>query len=178
MEFTRIVGLCVGTSILYGILHDQVTAHICVEYFTIGHPRIFPTESPTLLAVGWGIIATRWVGIFLGLILATTSRFGAQPKLTAAELRSPIAILLTVMAVTSFVAGIVGYGGARASVLTIAEPLRSRITPEGHDRFLANTFAHLAAYGTAGIGGISLAIRILIVRNRMASQTPEVPEQD
>src|ERR1044071_7564566 len=42
LEFLRIVALALGAAILNGVLHDQVTARICVEYFTIGHPPLFP----------------------------------------------------------------------------------------------------------------------------------------
>ena len=63
MHAVAIVVLCIGSAVIYGILHDQITARICVEYFTIGHPPIFPTESPTLLGIGWGILATWWVGL-------------------------------------------------------------------------------------------------------------------
>jgi hypothetical protein len=58
METVKIVLLCIGSAVLFGIVHDQVTARLCVEYFTIGHPKVFGTESPTLLAFGWGVIAT------------------------------------------------------------------------------------------------------------------------
>ena len=58
MEAFKIVAFCIAAAVVYGILHDQVTAHVCVEYFTIAHPPVFPTESPFWLAVGWGIIAT------------------------------------------------------------------------------------------------------------------------
>jgi hypothetical protein len=58
METLKIVGFAALAAIVYGIGHDQVTAHLCVEYFTIGHPPIFPTASPFLLALGWGVIAT------------------------------------------------------------------------------------------------------------------------
>ena len=67
MESLKIVLLCILSAILYGILQDQVTARVCVEYFTIGHPPVFNTESPTLLALGWGVIATWWVGLLLGI---------------------------------------------------------------------------------------------------------------
>ena len=62
MESLKIILLCVLAAIVYGILHDQVTARVCVEYFTIGHPPIFHTDDPTLLAFGWGVIATWWMG--------------------------------------------------------------------------------------------------------------------
>jgi hypothetical protein len=58
VEALKIILLCVLSAITYGILHDQVTARICVEYFTIGHPPMFATDSPTFLALGWGILAT------------------------------------------------------------------------------------------------------------------------
>ncbi|MFO0941023.1 MAG: hypothetical protein U0930_09660 [Pirellulales bacterium] len=39
--------------------HDQITARICIEYFTIGHPRIIPTDDPTILGIVWGIVLQR-----------------------------------------------------------------------------------------------------------------------
>jgi len=62
--FFTIILLCVDAAILYGIFHDQVTARLCVEYFTIGHPNIFGTDNPTVLAIAWGI-CTWWVGFYL-----------------------------------------------------------------------------------------------------------------
>ena len=58
--------MCIVAAVLYGIIHDQVTARVCVEYFTIGHPPIFGTDNPTLLRIGWGIVATWWVGLLFG----------------------------------------------------------------------------------------------------------------
>ena len=58
MQFTKIVGMSIIAAVLYGIAHDQITARICVEYFTIGHPPIFGTDDATLLGLGWGIFAT------------------------------------------------------------------------------------------------------------------------
>jgi len=58
VESLKIILLSIAAVILYGIVHDQVTARMCVEYFTIGHPPIFGTDDPTLLGVGWGILAT------------------------------------------------------------------------------------------------------------------------
>lgn len=46
MESVKIVLLCIVSAVIYGILHDQVTARVCVEYFTIGHPPMFSTNSP------------------------------------------------------------------------------------------------------------------------------------
>ena len=58
MKAAEIILGCVVASVIYGVIHDQITARICVEYFTIGHPPVFGTDSPTLLGLGWGVIAT------------------------------------------------------------------------------------------------------------------------
>ena len=65
MQFLAIVAVCVLAAVAYGIFHDQVTARVCVEYFTIGHEQIFGTDDPTLLGLAWGYWATWWVGVML-----------------------------------------------------------------------------------------------------------------
>ena len=100
MESLKIVLLCILAAILYGILHDQVTARGCVEYFTIGHPPIFQTDDPTLIAFGWGVIATWWMGEILSIPAVLAARVGSWPKFSAANLLRPIGCLLIVMAST------------------------------------------------------------------------------
>ena len=51
MRTGAIVLMCVFAAVVYGVIHDQITARVCVEYFTVGHPPIFPTDDPTLLGV-------------------------------------------------------------------------------------------------------------------------------
>jgi hypothetical protein len=74
MQALGIVLVSILAAVVYGIVHDQVTARVCVEYFTIGHPPVFHTDDPTLLGIGWGIIATWWVGAMLGAPLAIVAR--------------------------------------------------------------------------------------------------------
>ena len=71
---------------------------LCVEYFTLGHPPVFPTMSPTLLGIGWGIIATWWVGLLLGIPLALAARAGGRPKREVRSLVRPVLTLLAAMA--------------------------------------------------------------------------------
>src|SRR4051794_2635354 len=101
MHALAIVALCIGASVAYGILHDQVTARVCVEYFTVGHIRILDTESPAILGLVWGVIATWWVGLMLGVPLAIAARAGRRPKRDVRSLVRPIAWLLLVMAVSA-----------------------------------------------------------------------------
>ncbi len=160
MAALRIIGLSILAAVLFGVVHDQVTARICVEYFTIGHPKILATESPTVLGLVWGVIATWWVGLLLGVPLAIASIRGSAPGRTAVTLVRPIAILLACMAAASALFGFVGYGLASNGVLVLMEPLASRV-PEGrHIAFLAVGWAHGASYLAGFVGGIVLIWRV------------------
>src|SRR5262249_39988177 len=99
VQSLAIVLMCVAAAVCYGIAHDQVTARVCVEYFTVGHPPAFGTQDPTLLGIGWGIIATWWVGLLLGVPLAIVARAGSRPKQSVLSLFRPLTWLLAVMAV-------------------------------------------------------------------------------
>src|SRR6516164_6267509 len=107
MEALKIAALCIIAAIIYGIVHDQITARICVEYFTIGHPPVFGTDDPTLLGLGWGVIATWWVGLILGVPLACCSRVGWWPQFTAAQLMRPLLVMMSIVGVLAFLAGAV-----------------------------------------------------------------------
>ena len=132
MASLKIILLCILAAIVYGILHDQVTARVCVEYFTVGHAPIFHTESPTLLAFGWGTIATWWVGLILGICAALMSRVGSWPNVDATNLIRPIAGLLVVMAVASLLVGITGYQLAKDNHFVLSGPFGSRIPKDHH----------------------------------------------
>ena len=169
MASLKIILLCILVAIVYGILHDQVTARVCVEYFTVGHAPIFPTESPTLLAFAWGTFATWWVGLILGVVAALVSRVGSWPKLNAVNLVRPIAGLLIIMAVASLLTGITGYQLAKSNHMVLSEPYGSRIPKDHHWGFFADSLAHLAAYLVGALGGVILCVQAMVQRRRMAS---------
>ena len=81
LESPKIIAFSILAACVYGIAHDLITAHVCVEYFLPPvHPVIVSTTNPILLALIWGIIATWWVGLFLGFPLAVVCRFGSKPN--------------------------------------------------------------------------------------------------
>jgi len=168
MEFIKIVILGVVAACVYGIAQDQVTARVCVEYFTIGHPPVFHTDSPTLLAFGWGIIATWWVGLPLGLLVSLASRVGGWPRLTWRDLLRPMAVVLCVMGVISLTAGVAGYFATKADWVWLADPLYFRVPTDRHSLFIADLWAHLAAYGAGFLGGVGLCIWCIVARGRRA----------
>ena len=163
MEFFKIIFLCVVASAIYGIVHDQFTARICLEYFPVFHPEIFPTDSPTLLAVGWGIVAIWWMGAFLGLLLAIAARAGPRPVLTVREIFPYIVRLLAVMAVCAGVSGLVGFSLAKRGVVS-APDFIVRIPSINVSNFMADWFAHMASYASGFFGGLTVCV--LVYRKR------------
>ncbi len=159
-----IVLLCVSAAVIYGIAHDQVTARVCVEYFTVGHPPVFATNDPTLLGIGWGIIATWWVGLLLGVPLAVVARAGSRPKCSIRSLVPPIAWLLAVMAVCALAAGLLGWFLARNGVVFLVGPIADELPAERHVPFLADLWAHSASYLVGLVGGI--VVLVLVWRSR------------
>jgi hypothetical protein len=157
MESFKIAVTCIGAAVIYGIVHDQFTARICVEYFTIFHPPVFHTQSPTLLALGWGVIATWWVGAFFSIPLILAARAGPRPVLRASELRSSIIFLLGFMAVSAILFGITGYTLARTGVLD-TKWLTFSASRMIRYRFMADWWAHSASYASAFIGGTVLCV--------------------
>jgi hypothetical protein len=155
-----IVLLCIAAAVAYGIVHDQVTARICVEYFTIGHEPVFATTDPTLLGIGWGILATWWVGLLLGIPLAVAARAGGRPKVSAAALVRPIGVVLMVMGGASLVAGLVGWLLARRGWVILVGPLADRMPAERRVAFIADLWAHSASYLAGFVGGLVLMNRV------------------
>lgn len=167
VESLKIMGLGVVAAIAYGMVHDNVTARICVEYFTIGHPMIIDTTSPTILALTWGVLATWWVGLGLGIYLALACRIGQKPKLSANDLLGPLGALLGTVAVVSTVAGLAGYYSSGRGWINLVGEFRELVPRAAHARFLADLWAHLAAYASAFFGGIALAAWATIRRARL-----------
>ena len=168
MQAVLIVLMCVFAAILYGVAHDQITARVCVEYFTVGHPPVFDTDDPTLLGLGWGIIATWWVGLILSIPLEVAARAGPRPKRGAASLVKPIGGLLLVMAVFATVAGVGGYAAGVNGKVVLTPDLAAKLPESKWAAFQACAFAHSASYFVGFIGGGMMIVWMWISRGRAA----------
>ena len=111
MQSLAIIVVSMLAAVIYGVIHDQITARVCVEYFTIGHPPLFKfeTHDPTLLALGWGIVATWWIGLLLGIPLAIAARVGRREQISVRQLYRPLVILMAVAAGCALVSGLIGH---------------------------------------------------------------------
>lgn len=166
--FTRIVATGILAGVAYGLVHDQITAHLCVEYFTVGHPTIVDTESPLVLGLLWGVIATWWAGAILGALLGLAATLGPWPPVPPQQLHRPILRLLGAMALGAAIMGLVGYALARNDQLYLHPWLIRTIHPTDPASYQAVWFAHNASYGFAALGALMLSARLLVGRVRAA----------
>jgi hypothetical protein len=153
-------------AVLYGIVHDQVTARICLEYFTVLHPPIFgATHSPTLLAFGWGVIATWWAGAMIGVPLALAARLGSRPKLSARTLLPMIRILLICMAASAVIAGTAGFIWGE-----VPRSFASLLPPAMHQRCIADWWTHNASYASGFLGGVVMCVMAYVKRGTLQTK--------
>jgi len=165
MPSAAIILQCILAAVCYGIIHDQITTRVCLEYFTIAHPRLIESTSPTVLGLFWGVAATWWVGALLGVPLAFAARAGRWPQLDWRDLRHPLLCLLLVMAGAAAFAGISTWLSYRyGSSINLAELTGDRIPPQMRARFLGAWASHSMSYGIGSAGGLVLIVRTLLRR--------------
>lgn len=160
MKSLAIIPICIALAAVYGAAHNQVTARVCIEYFTIGHPAIFNTDDPTLLGLGWGVLATWWVGLLLGVGLAVAARAGSRPQRSLGSLVSPVAILLVAMAVSAAAAGIIGWMLASHGAVFLVGAIAANVPADKHAPFIADLWAHSASYLVGFLGGMVVMVRV------------------
>lgn len=186
-ETSKIVAASVISAIAYGIIHDQVTARVCLEYFSQGfHKKMMlgwseggvldlcrsilkKSDSPTVYALVWGAIATWWVGLPLGICLAASARIGTWPKITLKELAKPLGITLAGVGLSALIAGVYGYFSYKVYFQELINkipvdkinqcfftdgPMEGVAVSNGL-LFIANAYAHSAAYTAAKVAGLA-----------------------
>lgn len=169
--FLMIIITGVAGAITYGILHDQVTARVCLEYFTVTHPPLADSDSPTVVAIAWGIVATWWMGLLLGVPLALACRVGREPRIGWRECARWIVWLLVIMGVGALGSGIAGYVLAERGDITIPRHIADLIPEEKHTRWMADAFAHSASYLLGFVGGLYLIAHAIVVRLRRRARS-------
>ncbi len=162
----KVILLSTVAAIAYGIVHDQITARLCVEYFTIGHPPLFHTTSPTVLGICWGITATVGIGALLGVLLALVSQSQGLPPVPILRLFKSILGLLAVMAISASLAGVVGFELSRRSIICVPATFAELLPPSQQHRFMAVWFVHGASYLVGLAGASFIILRIWRERGR------------
>jgi hypothetical protein len=156
--------LCAALTMGYGVLHDLVTIRISPEYFTVARAPVIATDSPTLLAAAWGIAATWWVGVPLGLILGLAATTGSRAPASARSLAPSLVAALGLTAGFAALAGMLGFFAASTGFIHVVGPLAHRLSPRGQIQFVAVLWTHLASYATGGVLALVVIVRTWLVR--------------
>lgn len=166
VQFLLIMLLTVAASVVYGEIHDQITAHICVEYFSITHPHVIDSDSPTMLAIVWGFLATWWMGVLLGVPLALAARLGREPRLSAADLVKPMTITMLSLGVVAALAGVLGWWLTHTGAIQVPREVGSDVPPEHHTRWMGVWWTHSASYDAGALAALVLMGWVLVTRRR------------
>lgn len=155
-----------GLAILYGIAHDLVTAHVSVDYFTVHHPKLVESQSPLVMALLWGFLATFWVGGIAGMAMAATNLIGGAESLPWSSLRTAAKRTMA----TVWVGAMLALGTVYA-IASLA-PMDKRGPTFEHDRKLvAVAIAHGFSYSMATLATVALCVWIAAKRMRLAKAT-------
>lgn len=160
-EPVRFVLFVTLLAVVYGVAHDLVTAHVAVEYFTVYHPRLIASQSPIVMALMWGFLATFWVGGIGGLAIALANTLGSWPSVPWARLRGWIwkwLVVVWVLAMTLLwglylIADLMPKGDRAA-------------TFEQDRRLVAVASIHALSYAMAAGAVVVLVIATLVWRRR------------
>lgn len=162
--------LCLLSSMLYGVLHNQISARVSSEYFTVGHRTLIHSTSPTLMGIAWGINSTWWVGLILGILLASAGRLGRWEKRTARSFVRPVLILFAACGAASLLFGYASYRLVSTGTVQFLPEMSRVIPPERQAFYMAALWMHTASYTAAAMGGLIITVRTVAgrLRGRMA----------
>lgn len=166
-QWIAIVLACTIAAATYGVANDLVTAFCCIEFFRLFHIDV-QTSNPIVIAVVYGVLSTWWVGVILGVIVASSARLGGQPRVDVLGLVRPLGLLVLCVGITAIVFGLGAYLMATPSRLQDAsiKELFERLPVEKHRAAFAVNGAHLGAYIAGIIGSVMLSIRTIVVRSK------------
>ena len=164
MEFLKIVGFMILIAIGFGLVHDLVTAHICVEYFSIAHPPVIPGGPPVVYALVWGVIATWWMGLILGVLLGLSSRLVRVRQISLNWLIKPVLAMFSVLLVVAMLSGLAGYLSVKYNIFNISISSPQGISENIYPRYVFDSFAHGTSYFLGIVGGLVLSGFIVFKR--------------
>ena len=170
MRALAIMLTCMFAAVLYGICANQVAARISIEFFTLLLPPIFGPEDPTLLGIGWGIVATWWVGLLMGGALALAARAGSWPKRSPESMLLPIGSITLITAAGAALAGLIARVGTANGWVWLLEPFASEVPEDRHADFLVVMWVHNGGYVVAALACVGVIVWVLIWRARRASR--------
>jgi hypothetical protein len=150
MQGVAIVLLCIVAAAAYGAL----------SHVALGHLPLLSSEPASLSGIGWGVLASWWVGLLLGIPLALSARAGRRPKRDTRSLVRPIAGVLYATFSSAFFGLIAGFilGGRLMEILP--DRLASWVPPHRPEFFLADLCSGVVGYLAGFILGIAAIAQV------------------
>lgn len=161
-EFSKIVGFASLAAILYGLVQDQIAIRICPEYFTVWHPTVVNSDNLTVVALVWGVLATWWVGLSLGVALGLAATAGSGAAIESRAMVRPILLLIGFTAALTVGIGLIAWA-MKFHVPTLGEELQGAGDPTRLGILFA---AYNASYAGAFFGGVWLCVHTWKSRRR------------
>jgi hypothetical protein len=151
--------------VCYAILQDQVSARLCVEYFTIFHQPIPGITDPTLIGIGWGFLGSWYGGAIMGVSAGLTCSLGPKAPLPLSVIfRGMLCVMLTTALVTALT-GYATYCNMELFGITLDETVVSPLAPENRRMVFLVANYHLMAYGVSIVGSIILCLVLARLRH-------------
>src|SRR5579871_44521 len=149
-------------SVVYGICHDLITAQVCLEYFTLYHPHLVDSQSPVVMALLWGVIATWWFGLIGGIATGVVATRGAGPPIPARRALLMIAKMMVVCFALAMLALLV----SPLFATSVPDDFLPSSVAERHIKsaFLSDLAAHNVSYFSNFVGAVIVCIRIHLLR--------------
>lgn len=170
----RAFALSVAGTVGYALIQDQFSVRLCLEYFTVAHPRLegIP-QTELMMGLVWPVLGSLGGALIGGMSLACCCHLGTHPPLPLKKAGVLVLAVVVLMALTTITSGAVGYTRASTGVIPVEETLGYDIPAEKHHGFWTVAYAHLGTY-TAGIsGGIIACFVALFWRSRLARESEQ-----
>ncbi len=161
----RFVGATTAVVVLFATLHDQWLIRFAPEHFTLYHPAIFPTDSLTLIALGFALLASFGPALVLGAALWAAARLGPRPPVSLAH---TIPLLGLGLIVAECVALSIGAlcGNRFEAHATLCFP--ERFYPELRADLVAAQSTQITLYFCAAALAVALPAHLWLHRRRLA----------
>lgn len=163
-EGLRIILMCIGLSIAYGIPHDQISVRICPEYLTEWHEKLVNTDNPTLVALAFGVAATWWVGAALGILMAMAAQLGPFPVVSS---RRVLWVVVGVLVMTALSAAIGGFWATGHPTGHIPVSFAAEVPADLQHRFGICYWMHTCSYLGGAVFGFLATAGVWIHRFRL-----------
>ena len=164
-EGLRIILICIGLSIAYGIPHDQISVRICPEYLTEWHEKLVNTDNPTLVALAFGVAATWWVGAALGILMAMAAQLGPFPVVSS---RRVLWVVVGVLLLTALCSAYGAWWAAGHPTGRVTKVFADAgLAPELQHRFGICYWMHTCSYYGGALFGVMAVAGVWIHRFRL-----------